>query len=178
MRKLSRFEKMGLIAAVVVAGTFFYMKRVYEPQEKVLKKTVEQLNKVIGEINAVRAVPPAVGVKQELARHKEELTELEEQLKETTNVTGKESEVTTLLGRIVKLLDAKSFAVKAIRPMGKAPDDLFQWSLFEIEMAGDFRRFMELLTALRDLRDAVRVEGIALARDEVRAIAIQMKLKI
>ena len=178
MRKLSRFEKMGLIAAVVVAGTFFYMKRVYEPQEKVLKRTVEQLNKVIGEINTARAVPPAVGVKRELARQKEELAALEEQLKETTNVTGKESEVTALLGRIVELLHAKGFAVKAIRPMGKAPDDLFQWSLFEIEMAGDFHHFMALLTALRDMRDAVRVEGITLAREETRAIAIRMKLKI
>jgi hypothetical protein len=72
LKKLSQFEKYGIMAAIIIACTFFYMKKVYEPQEKEFKKTVAALNKVVGEINGLRQVPSVVQVRHELESLKEE----------------------------------------------------------------------------------------------------------
>jgi Tfp pilus assembly protein PilO len=178
MKKLSRFEKVGLIAAVVVAGTFFYMKRMYEPQEKVLKNTVQQLNKVIGEVNVLKAVPPVGSVKKQLEKRKAELAVLENRLKETTVLTGADREVTELLSWIVDLIADKGFVINAIVPKGKMADSLFQWNLFEVDLDGNFYRFIALLTALRDKSDAVRIEKITLTQKDGQGLHIRLNLMI
>ncbi len=178
MRKLSRFETVGLIAAVVVACSFFYMKRVYEPQEKVLKNTVQQLNKLIGEVNGLKAVPPAASVKNQLEKRKAELAELENRLKETTVLSGADREVTELLSQIADLIADQGFVVNAIVPKGKIADSMFQWNLFEVDMSGNFYRFMDLLAALRDRPDAVRIEKITLMQKDGQGLRIQMNLMI
>ena len=32
MKKLTKLEKFGLIAAIIIAGTYFYMGKIYDPQ--------------------------------------------------------------------------------------------------------------------------------------------------
>jgi Tfp pilus assembly protein PilO len=178
MKKLTPFEKVGLIAAVIVACTYFYMKRVYEPQERVLKTTVSQLNGAIGELNGLRAVPPALSVKNQLERSKAELAELENRLSETTVLTGADREVTQLLSLIVDLLQDNHFAVISIVPKGKTADSLFQWNLFEIDMTGEFHHFIKFLSVLRNRPDAVRVERLTLMQQDGQDLRIRLNLMI
>ncbi len=178
MRKLSQFEKIGLVAAVIVACTFFYMKRVYEPQEKKLKSTVQRLNKMVNEINNLKSVPPAITVKNQLERRKDELARLEEQLRETTVLTGADREVTKLLNRITDVIEDKELAVIALVPKGKIDDGLFQWNLFEITMEGDFYYFIGFLSALREMPDAVRIEKAELSQKDGHDLSIRIELMI
>jgi Tfp pilus assembly protein PilO len=167
-----------LIAALVVALTFFYMKRVYVPQEKRLKTTVQQLNKVVGEINNIKTVPPAASLKERLKRSKADLADLENRLKETKVLTGADREVAELLSLIVDLIQTKGLVIGAIQPKGKVSGSMFQWNLFEVDLGGDFFRFMDLLSALRDRPDAVRVEKIRLTKETGQGLRIQMNLMI
>lgn len=178
MRKLSQFEKIGLVASVIVACTFFYMKRVYEPQEKLLKSTIQRLNKLVGEVNSLKAVPPAVTVKNQMERRRAELAELEDRLRETTVLTGADREVTKLLNRIADLIEKEGLAVNAVVPKGKISDGLFQWNLFEIDMGGDFYCFMKFLSSLLDMPDAVRIEKVTLGKKDGQSLQIRINLMI
>lgn len=203
MKKLSPLEKMGLVAAVVVACTYFYMKKVYEPQEKILKTTVAELNKIVGEINNLKTVPPVSGVKSQLKKHKSELKELEYKLNSTMVRTGSEWEVSHFLSVIIDMMERRGLTVRNITPKkdegsggaaatpsetppvgtdpGKAPakpDELFVWHPYDVELSGGYYGFVGLLIDLRKKPDAVKIEKIEITQKEGASLSIKMNLKI
>lgn len=178
MRKLSRFEKFGLVAAILIACTFFYVKRVYEPQEARLKKTVQELNKVIGQINSLKEVPPPTTVKRALEADREELDALNQQMKDNRMRTGSEREVTRLLSDINQLMVDHGLQVNALVPDGQVKDDLLEWNLFKIDMAGSFYGFLTFMRELKALNDAVKVEHLQMEKFGDRHLHITLNLLI
>jgi len=177
MKKLSRFEKIGLIAAVVVAGSFFYMKKVYEPQEKVLKATIVRLNKVVAERNALNEPRPANLIRKEIEGIREDLAEVEAQLSQVKAPTGADGEVTELLAEIATLTEQHALQVGGVEPLGKVTDQFFDRHAFQLELKGEFFDFLAFLEALRRLPDSVRADQVSLEALE-RGLRIQLKLMI
>jgi Tfp pilus assembly protein PilO len=178
MRKLSRFEKFGLMAAVIIACTFFYVKKVYEPQEARLKKTIATLNKVVGQINNLKDVPPAASVKRSLKRYRQDLEELSEQLKGTQMHTGAEREVTKLLSTINGKLARNGLQVNSLTPEGTTTDELLQWNMFAMDLEGSFQGFLNFVQDLKNLKDAVKIEKVQMEKGEHRRLHIQLNLMI
>jgi Tfp pilus assembly protein PilO len=178
MRKLTRFEKFGLMAALIVALTFFYVKRVYEPQEKRLKQTVVTLNKLIGEVNSLRESPSAAAVQRTLKGREKRLAELNTQLERTAVRTGAAREVTSLLAGINRMIERHRLVVETVVPKGTVSDALFDWNVFAIDMRGAFFDFMSLLETLRDLEDPVRIEQVVLKAEGGRGVRITLNLMI
>lgn len=178
MKKLSQFEKLGLVAAVIVACMFFYMKRVYEPQEKVLKKTVKKLNKVIKEYNAVQDVPPVHSVKGQIKKHRAELAGLEEEMTTLTVKTGAEREVTELLNEIMDILKAQGMSVNTLTPKGKRADPLYSWNVFDVDMGGNFHRFTRLLESFEALDDPVKIDKVVIGQGTGSTLTIHLEVMI
>ncbi len=178
MRKLSRFEKFGLMAAVIVACTFFYVKKVYEPQEARLKKTIATLNKVVGQINNLEEVPPAATVKRSLKRYRKDLEALSDQLQGTQMQTGAEREVTKLLSTINRRMACHGLRVNSLTPGGASTDELLEWNLFQLNLEGSFQGFLNFVRDLKDLKDAVKIEKVQMERGDGRLLHIQLNLMI
>ena len=180
MKKLTKLEKFGLIAAIIIAGTYFYMGKIYDPQAKALKKTVIKLNKIIGEINSIKEVSSVESINRTIKKRKKELEKVKSELKDTVITTGKESEITELLDRINRLVDQNRLAVKSIVPKGKVAGALFAWSSFDLDMEGSFCFFLEFLTALREMSDSVKIQNINIEKngDVGDVLKINMTLMI
>ena len=180
MRKLTKLEKFGLVAAIIIAGTYFYMGKIYDPQAKALKKTVIKLNKIIGEINSIKEVASAGSINRTIKKREEELEKVKSKLKDTVITTGKESEITELLDRINRLVDQNRLAVKSIVPKGKVAGSLFAWSSFDLDMEGSFYFFLEFLTALKKMPDSVKIQNINIEKngDVGDVLKINMTLMI
>ena len=180
MKKLTKLEKFGLIAAIIIAGTYFYMGKIYDPQAKALKKTVIKLNKIIGEINSIKEVASAGSINRTIKKREEELEKVKSELKDTVITTGKESEITELLDRINRLVDQNRLAVKSIVPKGKVAGTLFAWSSFDLDMEGSFYFFLEFLTALKKMPDSVKIQNINIEKngDVGDVLKINMTLMI
>ncbi|MDL1967506.1 MAG: type 4a pilus biogenesis protein PilO [Deltaproteobacteria bacterium] len=180
MKKLTRLEKFGLVAAIIIAGTYFYMGKIYDPQAKALKKTVIKLNKIIGEINSIKEVASAGSINRTIKKRKEKLKKVKSELKDTVITTGKESEITELLDRINRLVDQNRLAVKSIVPKGKVAGALFAWSSFDLDMEGSFYFFLEFLSALREMSDSVKIQNITIEKngDVGDVLKINMTLMI
>ena len=180
MKKLTKLEKFGLIAAIIIAGTYFYMGKIYDPQAKALKKTVIKLNKIIGEINSIKEVSSVGSINRTIKKRKEELEKVKSDLKDTVITTGKESEITKLLDRINRLVDQNRLAVKSIVPKGKVAGALFAWSSFDLDMEGSFYFFLEFLTALKEMSDSVKIQNINIEKngDVGDVLKINMTLMI
>ncbi len=180
MKKLTKLEKFGLIAAIIIAGTYFYIGKIYDPQAKALKKTVIKLNKVIGEINSIKEVASAGSIIRTIKKSEEELEKVKSELKDTVIATGKESEITELLDRINRLVDQNRLEVKSIVPKGKVAGTLFAWSSFDLDMEGSFSFFLEFLTALKEMPDSVKIQNINIEKngDVGDVLKINMTLMI
>lgn len=180
MKKLTKLEKFGLIAAIIIAGTYFYIGKIYDPQAKALKKTVIKLNKIIGEINSIKEVASAGSIIRTIKKSEEEFEKVKSELKDTVITTGKESEITELLDRINRLVDQNRLEVKSIVPKGKVAGTLFAWSSFDLDMEGSFSFFLEFLTALKEMPDSVKIQNINIEKngDAGDVLKINMTLMI
>jgi len=180
MKKLSQFEKYGIMAAIIIACTFFYMKKVYEPQEKEFKKTVAALNKVVGEVNGLRQVPPLIQVKHELEAAKKDLEEVNLKLQGTLMHTGAPREVTHMLRQVNEHVAASGLQVVSLTPGGRNMDTLLQleWNLFQLNLSGSFHGFLHLLESLRNMPDAIRIDGVLLQSGDGSSLNITFNLMI
>ena len=180
MKKLTKLEKFGLVAAIIIAGTYFYMGKIYDPQAKALKKTVIKLNKIIGEINSIKEVSSVESINRTIKKRKKELEKVKSKLKDTVITTGKESEITELLSMINSLVDQNRLVVKSIVPKGKVAGALFAWSSFDLDMEGSFYFFLEFLTALKEILDSVKIQNINIEKngDVGDVLKINMTLMI
>ncbi len=180
MRKLTKLEKFGLVAAIIIAGTYFYMGKIYDPQANALKKTVIKLNKIIGEINSIKEVSSVESINRTIKKRKKELEKVKSKLKDTVITTGKESEITELLSMINSLVDQNRLVVKSIVPKGKVAGALFAWSSFDLDMEGSFYFFLEFLTALKEILDSVKIQNINIEKngDVGDVLKINMTLMI
>ncbi|MBC2694601.1 MAG: type 4a pilus biogenesis protein PilO [Desulfobacteraceae bacterium] len=165
MKKLTKLEKFGLVAAIIIAGTYFYMGKIYDPQANALKKTVIKLNKIIGEINSIKEVSSVGSINRTIKKGKEELEKIKSELKNSTVKTGKESEITELLSMINRLVDQNHLVVKSIVPKGKVAGALFAWSSFDLDMEGSFYFFLEFLTALKKMPDSVKIQNMNIEKN-------------
>ena len=180
MKKLTKLEKFGLIAAIIIAGTYFYMGKIYDPQAKALKKTVIKLNKIIKEINSIEEVSSVESINRTIKKRKKKLEKVKFELKHTVITTGKKSEITELLDKVNRYVDQSRLAVKSIVPKGKVAGALFAWSSFELNMEGSFYFFLDFLTALKKMEYSVKIQDINIEKngDAGNVLTINMTLMI
>ncbi len=178
MRHLTKFEKFGLAAAVVVAGTFFYMKNIYDPQEKALKKTVKTLNQVVGKVNDIKEIPPLAQIKYRIEKKQEEYEKIQEKTANLTIKTGAPNEITELLDRITTKLDRSGLILKSFEPKAVVPGDFFPWNVYRFDIEGSYDRLLVFFDELRAMDDAVRVGELKIAKNGGKSLIFSFDLMI
>jgi len=179
MKKLTKLEKFGVIAAIIVAGSYFYMKNVYDPQAKALKKTIINLNKVIGKLNSTKKDTPSVEpVKKTIKKRKKELDRFESSLADISGKTGKESEITHVVSKINRLADQSMLGMESIAPNGETKGTFFTWAVFDLEMEGSFDSLMEFLSGLEKMQDPLKVQKINIANENGNPAALKIRLTL
>ena len=179
MRKLTKLEKFGMAASIVVAGTYFYMGKVYDPQAKSLKKTIASLNKVIGEINTLDDVKPERVLKMKVKRSEEELARLKRDQGKVLRMMGNESELTNLLQKVHHLMEESGIVAEAIEPRGVGGKGIYEsFQRYSLEMRGGYFPFLAFVEALSAMPDPVVIEHVTMTRKEGDGIRITMDLMI
>lgn len=180
MKKLTKLEKFGMAAAIVVIGTYFYMGKVYDPQAASLKKTVTSLNRIIQEINAMEEVKSERSIRKTVEKREAELAALREKQGASVRQTGNESEITTLMTDINALIEGAGLKALAIVPMGKAGGGLLGgFKKYSLQISGRYYPFLEFVKGLESMDDAVVIEHVSLQKGESgRSLMISMDLMI
>lgn len=178
MRQLTKLEKFGLAAAMIIAGSFFYMKHFYEPQEQALKKTVAKLNKVVAQVNNLKEAPSLIAVRGRIAKQKKVYEELREQTANLTVKQGTADEITELLGRINLMLDRNGLALTKVEPKPEVAGDFFTWNVFQVCLRGTYGRLLGFLEDLRAMDDAVRVDQLHMEKGDDALLHVTLDLMI
>jgi Tfp pilus assembly protein PilO len=182
MRKLTKLEKFGLIAAIIVIGTYFYMGKIYDPQEKSLKKTIAKLNKVVKELNAIEDIKSAGAIKRTIESRKIKLEELKGKFGSAVRQTGDVAEVTILLDAISRLIESEKLMLVEIIPKGTGSDSegIFDsWELFGITLTGEYFPILHFIEGLKNLQDPVIINNLFISRNSSGAgLNISMELMI
>ncbi len=174
---MSKFEKLGVVAAVIVASSFVYMKKVYEPQEKRLKTTVASLNKVIGELNNLKSLKSSASMKSELERKKNELAQIETR-QGAAACSDPERQASELLGKVSSAIERSGMLVNSVKPGGKKPDELFDWNSYEFDLSGGYFALLKFLDRLRDMPEAVKVKRLLLEHGKEKDKMLHITLEL
>ena len=167
MKKLTKLETFGLIAAILVSGSYFYMKKVYDPEAAALKKTISTLNAKIGEYNKLKEPPNPEGLKRRLERQRGEEKKMADALRAAGGRTEAEAEVTGGLS-------------PRVLPMGEIRDlgALLQRGGLALPVADSFTQRVLYADAFRLMADLRAMgEGNALAQRLRRPTRRQVLLR-
>jgi Tfp pilus assembly protein PilO len=157
MRKLTKLESFGLISAILVSGSFFYMKKVYDPEAESLKKTVTKLNQTIAEYNKLEEPPNLDSLQKEIEKQTEQMKGYTAELKAAGGRTDEPSEVTEVLAEISRLAKKENMLVLKITRDKDEKDELFNWAAVNIQIQGQYQDFVALIQRLKELRKPVQL---------------------
>ena len=178
MRKLTKLESFGLIAAILVSGTFFYMKKVYDPEAAALKKTVAKLNQTIGEYNKLEEPPSLDLLKKKIEKQKEQLEAVSGELAAAGGRTDDPAAVTEVLARISRLAKAENMQVLKIARDKDEKDELFNWATVNIELQGRYQDFVRLIQAMKELPTPLQLRKLSIEEGKGGGGDIVIKAKL
>lgn len=166
MKKLTRMEKFGIVAAIVVCGSYFYMKRVYDPEAAALSASVRELNGTIASYNAMKEPPPLELLKDEIKFKTENLERLISKMKDAGGRMGKAAEVTEVLSLITGIAKEQNMQVLKISPEQEVEGKHFTWAAFSITLGGRYRNFYTFVGRLKKRPEPMQLRHLNIERDE------------
>nr|WP_320013182.1 type 4a pilus biogenesis protein PilO [uncultured Desulfobulbus sp.] len=180
MKKLTKLESFGLIAAILVSGSYFYMKKVYDPEAKALKKTISRLNQKIGAYNKLQEPPNPAGLKKRLERKTAEEKEMAAALHAAGGRTDAESEVTEILAEISLMAQRENMQVLKLIPGDTVETDVYKWRKVELQLRGQFYNFVVLIERLKLMAQPLELRQleIKLVQGEYDEVLITATLQV
>ncbi len=158
-RKLTKLEKFGLIAVVITAMIFFYLKNVYDPQQASLEQSRERLNKTIQDLNRLQTSEPLFQLRRSLESKEKELAELEQTMAELDIAPAGTTDMSMVQYSLYQDLSTPSLRIIEVAPAGPRTE-LFTWHVFNIRARGDYSGFISLIRHLQDYERPVRAGKI------------------
>ncbi len=162
-RKLTKFEKFGLIAAVLTGMLFFYLKHVYDPQQQALIQAREQLNQSITQFNELQAAEPPFLLRRRLEHQQEILAELERELAELGVRVGDEEALIRAQHWVFQEMERRNLRVLNVVPQGVEKKHL-EWHIFRVTAEGDFKGLVDLLRELPNYGTPMLMEQVSISR--------------
>lgn len=163
VRNLTQLEKYGLIAMVVIAMLFFYLREVYDPQQEALERAREQLNRTISEFNELASAAPAAQLRRRLESRQEERDRLAAELEQMAIRPAAPEELALSRHLLYSGIERNNLRLLEVTT-GRTQQDLFTWHVFRVDMEGDYRGLAGLLEELREHIHPLRVEKTRVER--------------
>jgi len=175
-RKLTKLEKFGLIAAVVAGILFFYLKNVYDPQQRSLERAREQLNRTIRDYNQLQAAEPLFQLRGRLQGREQEQDRIKQALAALQIGGTNPQEFARTKQWVYREMERLNMRVLNVTPGGRR-QELFDWHVFEIRMEGDFAGLVGLLQAFNGHPAPLRVDRVTVIGDQ-RAWPLEIALEL
>jgi len=163
-RKLTKLEKFGLIAAVIIAMLFFYLREVYDPQQEALDMARERLNQAVSEFNELQSAAPAAQLRRRLKSRQEDLEQKKAELEQMEVRPATEEELARSKHLLYRSIENNGLRLLDVTS-GRTRQDLFTWHVFSVDMEGDFSSLTGLLDEFRDHIHPLRVQEVRVHRD-------------
>jgi len=178
MRKLTKLEKFGTIAAILVSGSYFYLNKVYDPQAKALKKTVIKLNSTIGRYNKLEEAPPLTPIKKTIEKKMQERDALKGRLRAAGGRSDDVQETTTLLDMVNRKAREQGLLVIQLTPQGELSEELYHWESFELHLMGFFPQILHFIDRLKAMPHPIELRDLSIAGSERLDGAIMVKARL
>jgi len=178
MKKLTQLEKFGLIAAILVSVSYFYMERIYDPEAEALKKTIATLNRTVAEYNNLQEPPVLRGIQAEVERLAKEEAELTARLRAAGGRTGAVSEVTEVLQRVNQLMARERLQLIKKTPDKDLVEELFTWKVYNVELKGEYSRLLRFVSQLRDLPQPAQLREMKIERTPENNGVVKISAKL
>ncbi len=167
-RKLTRLEQIGILAAVVVIGTFGYLKFVNADPGRKLKRTKTEYSKLTAEVDRLKKEARSGNEKRELARFRKKVSKAREQLEQTETLLVQDETKDRMVNTIVKMATESNLMIKAFGEVAEksAIGDIsggptpYTHRYFSITLKGRFQTLRRFLDKVDDLPKLIAIRKI------------------
>lgn len=167
-RKLTKFEKFGLIGATLVGVLYFYLGHLYDPQAQALERAREALSRVQREMSELQQLPSAEELRAELESSTLMLADLDAELEALRphEDDQRNSQLTAQLWvfRQISMHNLRLLEVRATDVSG----DIYRWHRYKLHLEGDFRGLLSWLHTLGKYTRPITVEALEMEGALVR----------
>jgi Tfp pilus assembly protein PilO len=173
-RKLTRTEKIGLLAAVAVVGTFGYLKFVNADPGRQLKRTRTEYQRLSAEVERLRDEARSGNDQRALARLNSEITAARERLEQTEILLAQGEAKDRLANTIVKLATESSLLIKSFseiteqHALGEISEDNapYDHRYFSFTLQGGFQDLRQFLAKVDDFPQLIAIRKIDIQKIE------------
>jgi Tfp pilus assembly protein PilO len=186
LRKLTRFEQIGVAVAIGVVGMFFYLKLVYDPTVK--KYSGLKKNWVSLERQVVKLKDEELYAGEDIEELKKKLGTIKKDLKDAeTSLVKDKSQADVLITEVFRIAERNHLQIlnydfldkpetaKQVKPL------FYQPRYYNIALIGRYENFINFLNEVGHLPQLITVEKVDLDRAigaEEKPLQIKVLLSI
>jgi Tfp pilus assembly protein PilO len=176
-RKLTRMEQIGILAAVVVIGTFGYLKFVNADPGRKLKRTKTEYTKLTAEVEKLRKEAHSGREKRALASLRKKVSKARDKLEQTETMLAQGETKDRVANTIVKMATESSLLIKTFGEIteksaigdisgGPAPYD---HRYFTVTLKGRYLALQQFLNKIDNLPKLIAIRKIDIQKIEDEA---------
>ncbi|MCK4518839.1 MAG: type 4a pilus biogenesis protein PilO [Candidatus Omnitrophica bacterium] len=183
-KKLTKLEQMGIIALVVVAACFFYVKKVYEPEYKKVKELHKKHIELLGEVKVLkRKQGGRKSIFSSIREREEELEGVKSELKKASLALAGKEELSEVLTMISVLAKEHNLKIREFSPVDdkelQNSETVFQKrNLYNLIMVGGFLDFKDFLKSIEHLPKLVTIERVVVKREDEEGLKLELLISI
>lgn len=176
-RQFTKMEQAGILAAIVVIGTFLYLKFVNRDPGRMLKRVKVEHARIVVETDRLRHEARVGTQKQAVRKLRERISGANRRLEEAETALAKPGEMDRMAGRIVKTAAEGGLIIKEFKEIKDAialkeilastgDKTLYPQRYFMIVLKGRFLDLQRFVSEIDGLPKLVVVRKVAIEKLE------------
>ena len=187
-RKLTNLEKIGIVAAVIVIGSFLYQRYVYFPLQRKIKSLNATYQKLSSEVYHLKAQQAGGRIRRDIKKLRRCLRQERKLLEKAETYLANDSEISKISNQILAAASRSGVTVKAYNPVTKKEftevvgknegKTYYERKYYKIVLSGKFWRLRRFLKEITRLPSLVTIEKIFFDKTEKKALTATIWLSI
>ncbi len=169
-RKLTKLERVGIVAVIVIMASFFYDREVYKPEHEKFKLLRENFIELSAEVRDLKRQEPREGFISAISERDKELRQARSELEEASQVLAGAEDLMPILTQIGQLAGKHNLKIGKFSPVeGKRLRNEEEVSpprsFHKMALRGNFLDFREFLREVKLLPKLVVIERVVIERE-------------
>jgi uncharacterized membrane protein YccC len=186
MRALTKLEKTGLVAAVVIAGSYFYLTEVVEPLEQRLASLSQQFDEANQEWAESIAPSGTERFEQAIERLQPELEEARRQWREADTLLPDTGQAAAAVGELVAASGELGLRLNELAELASDSDAVARsgvtaerpWRHYRLRLTGPYAAVVTWFERLAQRQHAVLIDDVSLKREPQLGVALSLILSL
>ncbi len=187
-RKLTNLEKIGIVAAVIVIGSFLYQRYLYSPLQRKIQRLNTNYQELLSKVNHLRAQQAGGRIRRDISKLRKGLRQERKLLEQAETCLADDSEISKISNQILAAASKSGAMVKIYNPITEKEfkkalskdkiNTYYERKHYKMVLSGKFWRLRRFLKEITQLPSLVTIERISFDKTKKEVLTATLWLSI